>query len=477
MVQLAWLSRNRGRVRQISVCCSASILPFGHGLLVAWPSLAIERLRRGDAGFEVSSGEISIIVSMMSLGMCLMPIPFGYVLVRLGRKTNLLINAVVYAVAWGLIAFAPSPLWIMVGNFFAGLGSSIQLIIGPLYIAEVADKDIRGALISIYIMAIAIGQVFMTSIGIFVSYFELNLMSLIIAIVAFFCILTTAVESTSWYLMVDNEYEAERSFHYYWNTGAGTDRTQSLATLKETVALEMKSACSYVELFRTPSNIRASIIVIAQSVFQSAGGIVAILTYGSTTLPAYDGFWKPNPTMALVSVLNLVFNIVSAGFVDRIGRKPLTIISNAGNALGTAMVAAYFAVERRTNWNVTDLEWLPYVGFLTYVAFYGSGMFTVPHILVGELFPVNVRYHAAVLSTISIAGSCAFFNYIYLGVSQVAGVDVMFLIFTLCSISATVFSWIFMFETKNLSLADIQAKMTRNSTRASDPTPELENRR
>lgn len=166
---------------------------------------------------------------------------------------------------------------------------------------------------------------------------------------------------------------------------------QSLATLKETVALEMKSACSYVELFRTPSNIRASIIVIAQSVFQSAGGIVAILTYGSTTLPAYDGFWKPNPTMALVSVLNLVFNIVSAGFVDRLGRKPLTIISNTGNALGTAMVAAYFAAERRTNWNVTDLKWLPYVGFLTYVAFYGSGMFTVPHILVGELFPVNVR--------------------------------------------------------------------------------------
>lgn len=88
------------------------------------------------------------------------------------------------------------------------------------------QHDLTGALISIYIMAIAIGQVFMTSIGIFVSYFEMNLMSLIIAIVAFFCILATAVESTSWYLMVDNEYEAERSFHYYWNTGTGTDRTQ-----------------------------------------------------------------------------------------------------------------------------------------------------------------------------------------------------------------------------------------------------------
>ncbi|XP_072155730.1 uncharacterized protein [Bemisia tabaci] len=282
----------------------------------------------------------------------------------------------------------------------------------------------------------------------------------------------------------------------------------------------MRSQCSYSELVRTPSNVRATIIVAAISLFQGASGILVILDYGSTTLPKYEGFWAPHPTMAAVSILYFFLSLVSAGLVDRLGRKPLTILSNAGDALGTAIVAVFFALERRTEWDTTNLQWLPYVGMLLFIASYGSAMSAMPHVLVGELFAANVRYsfltvheathtcgpiiesdrqsdrqrrnreygaillvdmvcyfsnryHASVLSVIAIAGGLAFFNYTYLGGCRLLGTDVMFFIYTLCSIAATIFSWLFMFETKNLSLAEIQAIMTGRKMTSNDPPQEL----
>nr|XP_018902172.1 PREDICTED: facilitated trehalose transporter Tret1-like isoform X1 [Bemisia tabaci] len=476
MFKSSWLQQNEGYARQLLVCCSVSILPFVYGLVQTWPNLAIEEILKGEAGFAVDPEDIAVIVSMVTLGEFLMPILFGFVLVRLGRKTNMLLNALIYAVAWALIIFARSPFWLIAANFAAGLGCGIILIIGPIYMAEIADSKIRGALISVYITVIAIGQIFMTSVGIFISYFDMNLIALILSIVAFFCILVIAVESPSWHLIDNDEVKAEESFNYYWNTGEEADRPQAgeaLAELKETVKLEMESSSSYLELFRTPSNIRASIIVITLSFFQGASGIVAVLTYGSTTLPRYDGFWKPYPTMALVSALNLVFNLVSIVLIDKLGRRPLSIVSNAGDALGTGIVAVYFFLEQNTEWDTTNIKWLPYIGMILYISSYGGAMAVIPHILVGELFPTNVRYHASVVSVICIAGSCALFNYIYLGVSRAVGVAAMFAIFTVCSFAAAVFSWLYVFETKNMSLSEIQAIMTGRRRTGSRPSHEL----
>lgn len=84
---------------------------------------------------------------------------------------------------------------------------------------------LSGALISFYIAAIPLGQAFMCSVGIYVTYFQLNLIALVISTVAFFCILATAVESPSWKLMKQKESEAESCFNYYWNT-RNADRTE-----------------------------------------------------------------------------------------------------------------------------------------------------------------------------------------------------------------------------------------------------------
>nr|XP_018902179.1 PREDICTED: sugar transporter ERD6-like 7 [Bemisia tabaci] len=457
----SYLSRNKGYIRQTVVCCSVSIMTFVYGQLLAWPSLAIERISLGQGGFNVTETEISIIVSMPTFGEFLMPIVFGFILLKIGRRSNMILNAVVYIVAWGFITFATSPLSLMIANFAAGLGSAIAMIIGPIFIAEIADKRIRGSLISVFITAIAIGEVFSTSVGIILTYFQLNLISLVLAVVTFFSIVLLATESPSWHIMCGKQEKAEKCFRYYWNSAFGVEEEKvasGLAELKEVVEEEMKSACSYLELFRTPSNVRASIIVIALSIFQASSGIIAMLTYASTTLPKYDGFWQPNPTMALVNLLDLIFNIISVGLIDRLGRKPLSIISNAGDAVGTGIIASYFFIDEYTNLDTSNIKWVPYIGILVFISSYGVAMATMPHILVGELFPANVRYHASVVSVVCIAGAFAFFNFIYLHVCRVAGVSVMFLIFTMSSVAATIFSYLYMFETKNLSLSEIQMK-------------------
>lgn len=197
-------------------------------MLVAWPSLAIERIADGAAGFFITRDQTAIIVAAPMLSQCLMPIILGFILKRFGRKTNLIANAVIFIVAWCLITMASSPLSLIIANLSAGLGSSILIIIGPIYIAEIADKRIRGALISLFITAIAIGEVFSTGVGIFVSYFQLNLIALALSAVALISIIFTATESPSYHFMVNKEEDAEKSFRYYWNSrSTGDDREVS----------------------------------------------------------------------------------------------------------------------------------------------------------------------------------------------------------------------------------------------------------
>nr|XP_018902174.1 PREDICTED: facilitated trehalose transporter Tret1-like isoform X3 [Bemisia tabaci] len=459
MFKSSWLQQNEGYARQLLVCCSVSILPFVYGLLEMWPSLSIERVLDGAAGFPVSEAEISVIVTMPTLAEAITPLALGFVLVNVGRKTNLLLNAIVYILAWVLITFAECPLYLVVAHFIAGFGSAIVLIIGPIFLSEIADKSNRGALVSIYITAVSVGQIFFTGIGIYISYYVLNWIALVLAVLALLCLVAFVTESPYWFMIRRNDKKAEESFRYYRNPTAGEGEEQvkaALAEVRATVETEMLSASSYREMFGNPSNIQASIIVIALSIFQGACGIIAILTYASTTLPKYDGFWQPNPTIAVVSILNLVTNIISVGLIDTLGRKPLTILSNGGNALGTAIVAFYYVIDEYTDYDTTDIKWVPYVGLLVFISFYGLAMATIPHLLAGELFPANVRYQANVISTICFAGSCAFFNYIYLGVCHSVGVSVMFGLFTFFNVAATIFSCVYVFETKNLTLAEIQ---------------------
>lgn len=79
---------------------------------------------------------------------------------KIGRKPVILIADVLFTIGAIMMATAPSVAFLMAGRVIVGLGVGSAAQIVPVYLAEVAPKQIRGKLIAFNTAMITIGQVF-----------------------------------------------------------------------------------------------------------------------------------------------------------------------------------------------------------------------------------------------------------------------------------------------------------------------------
>src|SRR3712207_63957 len=103
-----------------------------------------------------------IIVSFLLVGCVVGALSGGPISDRFGRRSTALLAAIIFAVGALAAAFAPSAGFLIFARFLLGLGVGIASLVVPLYIAEIAPPDIRGALVSL--------NQLMITIGILVSY-------------------------------------------------------------------------------------------------------------------------------------------------------------------------------------------------------------------------------------------------------------------------------------------------------------------
>jgi len=75
----------------------------------------------------------------------------------LGRKREALIGSLLYAFGSGLAALAPSLLLVCAGLTIYGVGIGLAMHAAPLYIAEIAPAEVRGALVSAKEAVIVLG--------------------------------------------------------------------------------------------------------------------------------------------------------------------------------------------------------------------------------------------------------------------------------------------------------------------------------
>src|SRR5829696_5097340 len=103
-----------------------------------------------------------VIVSFLLVGAVTGALAGGPLSDRFGRRPIVLLAAVIFAVGAIAAALTPNVGLLIVARFILGLGVGLASLIVPLYIAEIAPPDSRGALVSL--------NQLMITIGILVSY-------------------------------------------------------------------------------------------------------------------------------------------------------------------------------------------------------------------------------------------------------------------------------------------------------------------
>jgi len=166
----------------------------------------------------------------------------------------------------------------------------------------------------------------------------------------------------------------------------------------------------------------------------------------------------------ILGVVQVVFTIVSMIIIDRIGRKPLLIISAIGSACSTTMIAAYFNLQYN-HVNTSELGWLAAIGVIMYIVMYSLGMASLFFTLSSELLATNVKALGSTIAILALNLWAFAVIKLYVVIAESFGIHVPFWIFTASSFVCALFTFFYVPETKGKTLEQIQQKLHKLSNK------------
>jgi len=453
-----------GAFRQYAAACSASLMVMTTGCWLGWPSPAIPKLEHNETSVVVTHDDISWMVSLMDAGSAVSPIPAGFLMDIIGRKVVLLLAGVLFTASWLLALIAATPSLLYIARFLAGMCKGVAFTVAPMYLGEIASTGIRGAVSTMFAGLLWAGTMFEFVIGPAVSYDHLIIMSLTIPLL--FLVTFLFMPESPYYLVMKEKYdEAKKSLKWLRNSpdervteesSVVDNVNQELKLIRKTVSEDMQSKSSFVDLVSSYSNRKATTIVVIISMFQRTCGISCLLAYSSTTLPETQSFIGPSQIIVVFGLILTFSNFLATPLVDRLGRKPLLVFSGAGCGVATGVTSVFYYLQHNTTVDVNDYVWVPYLCICVFGLTHSIGIGVIPHTLLAELYPQNVKCYAAAVAAITFALSSFAINKVYVTVTQEVGVFAMFAFFALNGLVCALFSYFVIFETKGKTFAEIQ---------------------
>jgi SP family arabinose:H+ symporter-like MFS transporter len=201
---------------------------------------------------------------------------------------------------------------------------------------------------------------------------------------------------------------------------------------------------------------------VRRALLVSAGLAILIHVSGINTIVDYapaifqSAGWRVDGALAstfIVGLTEFLFTIVSFWVIDRYGRKPLYIVGSLGMALSLLMLTATVMAGRFHGTLVLVL-------ILTYLAFFASCIGPVFWTLVPEIFPNDVRGMAMTVPVLIQWVANAIVVLLFPYAFHVIGKTFTFSFLAAMALGQGIFAWLFVPETKNKRLEEIEEYWT-----------------
>ncbi|KAG6670867.1 hypothetical protein I3843_Q031700 [Carya illinoinensis] len=363
--------------------------------------------------------------SIMTAGAMIGAVISGRMTDFIGRRLTLWILDIFYIVGWLAIIFAEGAWLLDLGRLSLGIGFGLTCYVGPVYLAEIIPKDIRGLLMSISQSMTGYGASLTFVIGSFVTWRSLAIIgcipSLLLLLALFFI-----PESPRWLDYIENQ------------------------------RLQQNSDDNVLNLFRR-KYLHIVIVGVGLMVVQASGGLYGFMFYmseifDSAGISSTLGF-------ILVAVLQIPLIVLSAALIDKFGRRTLLMASATGQCLGCLLTGLSYFLQELDWWKEAS-PILALIGVLVYMGSYAFGMGGIPWIVVSEIFPINVKGSAGTLCNL-VSSFCSWvvsytFNYSF----SWSPAGTFFIYAGICGFGV-VFIAKLVPETKGRTLEEIHASLTR----------------
>lgn len=416
------------------------------------------RLKSQESHVYLTSDDASWIVSFYVLGCAPGNLIAAFLVEWLGRKSSLLISGIPLTLGWILIIVAWNPYVLYASRFISGLGLGIVYVVVPMYIGEIADKEIRGILGSFIKLMSTFGELYARAIGPFVSYDVLSYSCMLINI-AFFLSFVWMPESPYYLLMKNKQDEAMKNLKRLKCNATEEELEEEMNQIQKTVIHDLTDKAHFWDLFYTRGNRRAVVVSFGLQLILQFSGIAAIESYTEEILHNADTELSAGIAVIILSVIQLIAGLCATALVDRVGRKPLLLITTLFSGVFLTIAGAFYFMKFNTPVDMANYGWILHASVIAYELIIALGLNPLPYVMLGELFPTNVKGTA--VSLVNIWGSLLAFvaAKLYQVIGDSLGMHTVFGWFAVTCFLGIIFIVFLVPETKGKSLLEIQEEL------------------
>ena len=312
----------RKRIGLISIVACLGGLLFGYDTGVA---NGAEGPMQAELG--LTDLQVGIVISSLVFAAAVGALIGGKISDRIGRRTTIIVLAVMFFVGVLVAVFSPNYAILVVGRIILGLAVGGASTVVPVYLAELAPFEIRGSITGRNELAIVVGQfaafvanyIIFATLGHIPGVWRIMFGVAALPAIALFIGMLRMPESPRWLVEKGRDDEALAVL----KTVRSEDRALAEFAQVETVAEEEKEAhISFGSIFSNRWLRRIVFVGIGVSVTQQLTGINSIMYYGSRVLKE-SGFSETAATLAntLFGLAAVVGGIIALYNMDRLDRR------------------------------------------------------------------------------------------------------------------------------------------------------------
>lgn len=371
----------------------------------------------------------------------------------LGRRMVIILSAIIFCIGALLCAFAPSANALMWFRIFLGLAVGMASFTAPLYLSEIAPKQVRGGLVALYqfmitlgILAAYISDLFFTSTG------NWRMMLGITFVPAFIMLIVVLIlpRSPRWLLLKGYETEAHEVL-------AKVRHQDEVAPEVQEIKGSLKHKIATFEVFKNPLFIKVLILGCVLQIIQQFSGINAIIYY-SGSIFSVSGVSSPvlqNSITVIVGAVNMLTTILAILLVDKWGRRPILITG------GIIMIVSMLVLSLLLFEGVHNhfMLYTAIISVLTFIFGFAVSFGPIMWILCAEIFPIKGREVGITITTAMNWVCNAIVGSTFLTLLEYVGGGGTFLVFSILGLISLLVILRFVPETKGISLEQIEENL------------------
>ena len=455
---------NRTYIFGISIVAALGGLMFGYDwVVIGGAELFYEKYFKLATAFQVGWAMSSALIGALVGAMF-----SGGLSDKFGRKPLLVFSGFLFVITSIGTGLAPNFDWFIVNRLLGGTAIGIASNLSPLYIAEIAPASMRGRLVSVNQLTIAIGVVAAqlvnwliaqpTPLGTTIDQIPLDSWNVQVAwrwmfgvtalpAVVFFVAMFFVPESPRW---LAKKGRSKRARAVLEKVGGAEYAAFSVNEIEATLVNESNKV--HLRELLAPKMRKILLLGVVLAVFQQWCGINIIFQYGSRIF-ADAGYAVSGILFNIVitGIVAVLMTLVAIATVDRWGRRVLML----SGAIGLTVIYLFTGLAYHLGMKGP----LPVALVVAAIACYCYSLAPITWVILSEIFPNRIRGAAMSVSVVALWLGNFLLSQTFPKMYQSLGLAKCFWVYAVICFLGFLFIWKKLPETKGKTLEEIEREL------------------